>query len=83
MNPWGHLLKFADAMREYGITPELEVYDAGMLNNTEVLLSLEALKEPLHYQFVLGVLGGMQPTVDNLVFSRTPFGPMPPGPCAA
>lgn len=75
MNPWGHLLKFADAMREYGITPELEVYDAGMLNNTEVLLSLEALKEPLHYQFVLGVLGGMQPTVDNLVFLKNSIRP--------
>ena len=70
MNPWSHLVKFADTMLENGIKPELEIYDAGMLNNTEVLLSLEALKQPLHYQFVMGVLGGMQPTVDNLVFLK-------------
>ena len=70
MNPWGHLLKFADTMLKYGIIPELEIYDAGMLNNTEVLLSLDALKQPLHYQFVLGVMGGMQPTVDNLLFLK-------------
>ncbi len=70
MNPWGHLLKFADTMMECGVKPELEIYDAGMLNNAEVLLSLGALKQPLHYQFVLGVLGGMQPTVENLVFLK-------------
>ena len=75
MNPWSNLLKFADTMLEYGITPELEIYDAGMLNNTEVLFSLNALKEPLHYQFVLGVLGGMQPTVDNLVFMKNAIRP--------
>jgi 3-keto-5-aminohexanoate cleavage enzyme len=52
------------------VTPELETYDAGMINNTHVLLSLDALAAPLHYQFVLGVLGGMQPTIENLVFLR-------------
>ena len=41
-----------------------------MINNAMVLHSLDALKEPLHFQFVLGVLGGMQPTVDNLVFLK-------------
>lgn len=70
MNPWGHLLKFADTMLECGVKPELEIYDAGMMNNAQVLLSLGALKEPLHYQFVLGVLGGMQPEVNNLVFLK-------------
>lgn len=70
MNPWGSLLKFADTMKECGVTPELEIYDAGMINNVMVLQSLDALKEPLHFQFVLGVLGGMQPTVNNLVFLK-------------
>jgi 3-keto-5-aminohexanoate cleavage enzyme len=69
-NPWGGLLKFADTMKECGVKPELEIYDAGMINNTQVLLSLDALVAPLHYQFVLGVLGGMQPTVENLVFLK-------------
>lgn len=75
MNPWSHLLKFADTMKAHGVVPELEIYDAGMLNNTEVLLSLDALAEPLHYQFVLGVLGGMQPTLDNLVFLKNSLRP--------
>jgi len=70
MNPWGSLLYFADTMKQYGVKPEIEIYEAGMINNAQVLLSLDALVEPLHFQFVLGVLGGMQVTVDNLVFLK-------------
>ena len=71
MNPWSSLLHFADTMKECGVIPELEIYDAGMINNALVLQSLDALSEPLHFQFVLGVLGGMQPTVENLVFLKS------------
>jgi len=70
MNPWASLLHFADTMKEHGVKPELEIYDAGMINNVRVLLTLDALKPPLHFQFVLGVLGGIQATVDNLVFLK-------------
>jgi len=70
MNPWGSLLYFADTMKHYGVKPEIEIYEAGMINNAQVLLSLDALVEPLHFQFVLGVLGGIQATVDNLVFLK-------------
>ena len=71
MNPWASLLHFADTMKQCGVIPELEIYDAGMINNALVLQSLDALSEPLHFQFVLGVLGGMQPTVENLVFLKS------------
>ena len=71
MNPWSSLLHFADTMKECGVIPEIEIYDAGMINNALVLQSLDALSEPLHFQFVLGVLGGMQPTVENLVFLKS------------
>jgi 3-keto-5-aminohexanoate cleavage enzyme len=70
MNPWSTMLNFADTMKEWGVKPELEVYDAAMINNAVVLQSLDALKEPLHFSFVFGVLGGLQPTVDNLVFLK-------------
>jgi 3-keto-5-aminohexanoate cleavage enzyme len=70
MNPWASMMYFADTMTQCGVKPELEIYDAGMINNARVLLSLDALKPPLHFQFVLGVLGGMQATIDNLVFLK-------------
>jgi 3-keto-5-aminohexanoate cleavage enzyme len=57
-------------MKAWGVKPELEVYDAAMINNAIVLQSVNALNEPLHFQFVLGVLGGMQSSVDNLVFLK-------------
>lgn len=69
-NPWSKLLYFADTITNYGVKPEIEIYEAGMINNARVLQELGALKEPLHFQFVLGVLGGMQATVDNLVFLK-------------
>ncbi len=71
MNPWSGMLRFADTMKECGVKPELEVYDSAMIHNAEVLRSLDALVEPLHFSFVLGVLGGMPATVENLVFLKT------------
>ncbi len=75
-NPWSKLLYFADTMTHHGVKPEIEIYEAGMIHNARVLHEIGALKEPLHFQFVLGVLGGMQATVDNLVFLKnsTPSG---------
>jgi 3-keto-5-aminohexanoate cleavage enzyme len=75
MNPWSAILRFADIMKECGVKPELEIYDAGMINNAMVLKSLDALVDPLHFAFVLGVLGGMQATIDNLVFLKNSIPP--------
>jgi len=76
MNPWGQLYRYAKTMKEHRVKPEIEIYDAGMINNARVLQELDALEAPLHFQFVLGVLGGMQPTVENLVFLKSSI---PPG----
>ena len=62
-------------LREFGqffaaedTKPEFEIYDAGMLNNLAFLLQTGNVKKPVYLQFVLGILGGMQATVNNLVF---------------
>ncbi len=69
-NPWSQLLRFADTMKKHGVKPESEIYEAGMVNNVKVLHELGAIDAPLHFQFVLGVLGGMQATLENLVFLK-------------
>jgi 3-keto-5-aminohexanoate cleavage enzyme len=74
-NPWSELLNFADTMKRHGVKPEIEIYEAGMINNAKVLYEIGALKGPLHFQFVLGVLGGMQASVDNLVFLKNSIPP--------
>ncbi|HUW94874.1 MAG TPA: 3-keto-5-aminohexanoate cleavage protein [Anaerolineae bacterium] len=76
LNPWSQLLHYADTMREHDVKPEMEVYEAGMVNNAIYLHEVGAVKAPLHFQFVLGVLGGMQATVDNLAFLARS---LPPG----
>ena len=60
--------RFAQAMREYHVKPEIECYDAGMVENSLRLHREGFLSGPLHYQFVLGVKGGMAATERNLLF---------------
>lgn len=47
--------------------PELEIYDVGHLYNAAYLLKKGILRAPLHMQFILGVLGGIGPTVQDLL----------------
>jgi uncharacterized protein (DUF849 family) len=53
---------------ENGTQPELEIYDVGMIHNAAFMLSRGLLKRPIYMQFVMGILGGIQPTPNNLVF---------------
>lgn len=70
LNPWSELKRFAQTLTELGVKPEIEIYEAGMIHNALVLEEMDVLKPPLHFQFVLGVMGGLQATVDNLVFLK-------------
>lgn len=60
--------KLAKHMLEFGVIPEVEVYDAGHVEIAQRLLRDGYLKKPIHYQFVLGVPGGMSGTERNLNF---------------
>jgi uncharacterized protein (DUF849 family) len=64
------LEKLGRTMWENGVKPEIEIFDAGMIYNALYYLKKGVLKEPLHFQFVLGAAGGMAATVENLVFLR-------------
>ncbi len=61
------LEKLGLVMHELDITPELEIFDSGFMGIAEYYLKKSVLSAPLHYQFVLGVLGGLEATVDNLL----------------
>ena len=65
------LEKLGLRMQEVGVKPEIEIFDAGMIYNAYHYLKLGVLKAPLHFQFVLGVPGGMAATVENLVFLKS------------
>ncbi len=61
---------------ENNVKPEIEIFDGGMIYNAQYYLKKGFLKGPLHYQFVLGAAGGMDATVENLVFLKSLI---PPG----
>ena len=57
---------FLKTMNEVGVKPELECFDTGHANNIRPLLDQGILKKPLQFSFIMGVLGGIAPTAENL-----------------
>jgi 3-keto-5-aminohexanoate cleavage enzyme len=56
----------ARTMLENGVRPELEIYDLGMISNALLLRDIGVIKEPMHFNLVLGMPGqGPKPTVKN------------------
>lgn len=53
-------------MQEFGVRPELEIFDKGHLTNARRLEKEGLLTFPQHVDFVLGVPGGLDATVANL-----------------
>jgi 3-keto-5-aminohexanoate cleavage enzyme len=58
---------FARTMMEHGVRPELEIFEVGMITNALRLVKKELLKEPLHFDFVMGVPGAIAATPENLL----------------
>uniref|UniRef100_E6Q1K7 3-keto-5-aminohexanoate cleavage enzyme n=1 Tax=mine drainage metagenome TaxID=410659 RepID=E6Q1K7_9ZZZZ len=56
----------AGAMNEYGVKPELEIFDKGHLANARRLAAEGVLTLPQHVDFVLGVPGALEASVENL-----------------
>ena len=57
-------------MDENGTKPELECYDVGHLYNTAYWADKGVLKKPFWLQLILGIMGGIQASVENLVFMK-------------
>jgi 3-keto-5-aminohexanoate cleavage enzyme len=61
------MVYMAETMKSHGVKPELECYDIGMINNAKVLGEMGHIEKPLYFQFVLGILGQIPATMDNLI----------------
>jgi 3-keto-5-aminohexanoate cleavage enzyme len=55
-----------ERMHEYGVRPELEIFDKGHLANARRLVREGLLTLPQHVDFVLGVPGGLEASAENL-----------------
>ncbi|MFX0012205.1 MAG: 3-keto-5-aminohexanoate cleavage protein [Candidatus Hermodarchaeota archaeon] len=68
VNTENTIISFAKEMNSRGIKPELECFDKGMIDMTLRLQKKGYLKEPMHFNFMMGVEGGMAATTQNLLF---------------
>jgi len=62
------IIRFAEEMYKRGVKPELECFDIGMIDMAHRLNRKGYFKSPMHFNFVLGVIGGISATSKNLNF---------------
>jgi len=65
-NSFDTIIEFLTAMRELGIKPEHECFDAGHVANLDPLLDMGLLQQPLQISLVIGVNGGIRPNARNV-----------------
>src|SRR4051794_36408813 len=65
-NSFDTIIEFLTTMREVGIKPEHECFDAGHIANLDPLLDMGLLQEPLQISLVMGVTGGIRPNARNV-----------------
>jgi 3-keto-5-aminohexanoate cleavage enzyme len=65
-NPFRDIAFLLGVMKEAGVKPELECFDVGHTNSIWPLLDKGLLKRPLQFSFIMGVLGGIRATTENL-----------------
>jgi uncharacterized protein (DUF849 family) len=86
-NTFKTLREFCHFFRESETKPEIEIYDVGMINNVAFMLEAGHLRKPVYLQFVLGILGAIPPSLENVMFlyqtARSAIGDFQWSVCAA
>ena len=67
-NTFKTMREFLEIFNQVGTKPEFEIYDVGMINNLAYAIQSGWIKKPVYLQFVMGILGGIPATPQNLVF---------------
>lgn len=70
-NPFSEIVALVKAMGDVGVRPEMECFDSGHVGNCYPLIDMGILKPPYQFSLIMGVLGGIPPTVPNLVHMTT------------
>jgi 3-keto-5-aminohexanoate cleavage enzyme len=66
-NPFGEIKFYLEKMKEVGTVPEMEVFDNGHINNSSPLIDMGILTPPFIFSFVMGVLGGIPISTQNIL----------------
>jgi 3-keto-5-aminohexanoate cleavage enzyme len=68
LNSWPLMKDIANRLRSRGITPELEIFDAGHVDNALRLIKEGLVMTPAHFDLVVGVPGGISAGERQLEF---------------
>lgn len=66
MNTLDDMQFFAGEMKQYGVLPEMEIFDLGMIENARYLIKKEHVPPKVNFDFVLGVPGALPGSAKNL-----------------
>ena len=67
MNNRALVESFAGRLLDYGIVPEIEIFDTGMIDEALRLRNMGLITDPMHFDFVIGVPGGISADPAHLV----------------
>lgn len=67
-NTFKTLREYCAVFDKMDTKPEFEIYDTGMVNNVAFLIQAGYIKTPVYIQFVMGILGGIPASPENLMF---------------
>jgi len=79
LNPPKFLEELGHNMQEWGVKPEIEAFDPGMIANAAYYLKKGVLKAPLHFQFCMGCANGIPGSIKNLLFMKETMEQLSPG----
>ena len=66
-NPFSEIRAFLVRMNELGIKPEMECFDTGHVASIHPLIDMGILTGPYMVSLIMGVVGGIPGTVENLI----------------
>ena len=69
-NTFADIAYFCETMYRDLVKPELECYDVGHLYNLRQLVEEGKIRTPVHLQFVLGIVGGIGASLEDLVHMK-------------
>lgn len=69
------IIRLVDKMNSFGVKPELEVFDFGMINFAQYLINKELIQAPFYYNIILGNIASAQM---DLIQAGTMIKSLPP-----
>ena len=79
LNSPSFLEELGNNMKAWGVKPEIEAFDPGMIANAAYYVKKGVLVGPLHFQFCMGCANGIPGSMKNLVFMLETMQSLCPG----